>query len=140
MITFNIRCDNEHVFEAWFNSGAAYDEQAASGKVACPICGDTKVNKAPMAPSVIGGKSRSSVDDTGGKVSMMRDALVELHRHVEANCEDVGEKFADEARKIHYGESEARDIHGKATDDEVRELKEEEIEFHQLPALPRTDS
>ena len=132
MISFNLRCGGDHTFEAWFKDGAAYERQAAAGEVACPVCADTTVEKAPMAPRVASGKAREA--------TTIRQALTELRQHVEANCENVGDKFADEARKIHYGEAERRDIYGKATDEEAQALGDEDIEFSRLPVLPRTDS
>ena len=132
MISFNLRCGGDHTFEAWFKDGAAYERQAAAGEVACPVCADTTVEKAPMAPRVAAGKAREA--------TTIRQALTELRQHVEANCENVGDKFADEARKIHYGEAERRDIYGKATDEEAQALGDEDIEFSRLPVLPRTDS
>ncbi len=132
MISFNLRCGGDHTFEAWFQDGAAYERQAAAGEVACPICADTTVEKAPMAPRVASGKAREA--------TTIRQALTELRQHVEANCENVGDKFADEARKIHYGEAERRDIYGKASDEEAQALEDEDIAFSRLPVLPRADS
>lgn len=139
MISFNIRCSKEHVFEAWFNNGAAYEAQAKAGKIACPICGDTKVEKAPMAPRVNMGKSRAVANKTLSP-AMVREFITEMHRHVKENCEDVGDQFAEEARRIHYGESEDRGIHGQASDEEVQELVEENIDVLRLPDLPRSDA
>ena len=139
MISFNIRCANGHIFEAWFNNGAAYDEQAVAGEVVCPICGDCTVEKAPMAPRVNMGKSRQTTTNVP-PAAMVREVINEIHRHVEKNTENVGEKFADEARRIHYGEAEERGIRGVASDDEVDELAEENIDVYRLPALPRTDA
>ena len=105
MISFNIRCAKNHVFEAWFSSGAAYDEQAAAGDVVCPVCGNREVQKAPMAPRVNMGKSRKSATNVPS-VEVIREVIHEIHRHVQKNTDDVGEGFAEEARRIHYGEAE----------------------------------
>ena len=139
MISFNIRCGNDHVFEAWFNSGAAYDEQAAAGEVACPVCGDNRVAKAPMAPRINTGRSRRAMTNVPPEAGM-RQMLVELHQFVEKNSDDVGDRFAEEARRIHYGETDKRSIRGQASDDEARELVEENIEVYRLPPLPRNDA
>jgi hypothetical protein len=139
MISFNIRCANEHVFEAWFNNSTAYEEQSASGEVACPICGDSTVEKAPMAPRVNMGTSRPSATNVP-PVAAIREMITELHRHVSENTEDVGKNFAEEARRIHYGETEERGIRGEASDDEVQELEEEDIDIYRLPNLPRSDA
>lgn len=139
MISFNIKCTKEHVFEAWFNNGAAYEEQAAAGDVACPVCGDTKVEKAPMAPRVNMGKSRQSATNMP-PAAIMREIISQVHRHVQENCEDVGTEFAEEARRIHYGEAKERGIHGQASDEEVQELAEENIDVFRLPNLLRSDA
>ena len=139
MISFNIRCSKEHVFEAWFNNSSAYEAQAKAGEIACPICGDTKVEKAPMAPRVNMGKSRAVANKTPSP-AMVREFITKIHRHVKENCEDVGDQFAEEARRIHYGESEDRGIHGQASDEEVQELVEENIDVLRLPDLPRSDA
>ena len=139
MISFNIRCANEHVFEVWFNNSTAYEEQSASGEVACPICGDSTVEKAPMAPRVNMGTSRPSATNVPPVVAI-REMITEIHRHVSENTEDVGGDFAEEARRIHYGETEERGIRGEASDDEVQELEEEDIGIYRLPNLPRSDA
>jgi len=139
VISFNIRCTHDHVFEAWFSSGAAYDEQAAAGKVVCPICGDCKVEKAPMAPRVNMGKSRQVATNVP-PAAVIREAINEIHRHVEKNTENVGDEFAEEARRIHYGEADERGISGIASDEEVQELADEDIDVYRLPTLPRTDA
>jgi hypothetical protein len=139
MISFNIRCANEHVFEVWFNNSTAYEEQSASGEVACPICGDSTVEKAPMAPRVNMGTSRPSATNVPPVVAI-REMITEIHRHVSENTEDVGGNFAEEARRIHYGETEERGIRGEASDDEVQKLEEEDIDVYRLPNLPRSDA
>lgn len=135
MISFNLRCTQDHVFEAWFKDGKTYDRQAKQGKVACPVCGDCTIEKAPMAPNIAKGKARSAT-----LAAEMRKSLIKLRTEVEKNCDHVGDRFADEARKIHYQESEQRNIYGEATERESRELKEEGIEFGSIPWLPRNDS
>ncbi len=139
MISFNIRCENGHVFEAWFNNSTAYEEQSASGKVVCPDCGNSSVKKAPMSPRVNMGTSRPSATNVP-PVAAIREMISEIHRHVSENTEDVGENFAEEARRIHYGETEERGIRGEASDDEVQDLEEEDINVYRLPNLPRSDA
>ncbi len=121
MILFNLTCPDGHEFEAWFRNGDAYTDQAAKGAIACPGCGSVEVRKAPMAPSVSRG------------VAKRQDVLSDLKRLVESRFENVGERFADEARQIHYGEAEARPIYGSATAEEVKDLLEEEIPVLPLP-------
>jgi hypothetical protein len=129
------------VFEAWFRNSGAYDAQAAAREIACPICGDIRIAKAPMAPRI--GKSRQEVEKTETaaqrRAEVMRD-LVELRRKVEENCDYVGDRFAEEARRIHYGEVEERGIYGEATEAETTELKEEGIEVGRIPWVPTTNS
>ncbi|MGE5202108.1 MAG: DUF1178 family protein, partial [Acidobacteriota bacterium] len=94
MILFTLRCSADHEFEAWFRDGAAYEAQAAAREIACPECGDAEVEKAPMAPSLARGHAEPSPAE-------MRRMLQQVRRHVESNFDYVGDKFADEARKIH---------------------------------------
>lgn len=148
MILYNLCCSADHVFEAWFRDSAAYDEQAAAGEVLCPVCGNASVAKAPMAPRIAkgGGGAKEAVPDpvpqtyTNTRAVEMRRMLTELRRHVEENSDYVGDKFAEEARKIHYGEKEERNIYGEATEDQAEELSEEGVKIGRIPWLPRTDS
>jgi hypothetical protein len=138
MIRYTLRCHRDHDFEAWFRSSADYDRAAKAGKNACPTCGSTKVEKAPMAPAV----GRTAEADTmtlavpDPRQIAMREALKELRRRVTENADYVGDRFADEARKIHYNEVEPRGIYGEATSEEAKSLAEEEIEFYPLPPSP----
>ena len=138
MILFRLTCGDGHQFEAWFRDGATYDSQSASGDVECPFCSSTHVTKAPMAPNLATTKKTSEVRDREVAEQILQ-AVNKLHRHVEENCEYVGDDFAEEARAIHYGEAEERDIFGEATDAEVEDLDMEEIEFFRLPQRPRRD-
>ncbi|NKB56082.1 MAG: DUF1178 family protein [Alphaproteobacteria bacterium] len=136
MISYNLRCAKDHVFEAWFQNSAAYEEQVGKKTVACPTCGSKKVEKSIMAPSVARSGGRSD-DLTPEKMAGM---LVKLRETVEENCDYVGGEFPEEARKIHYGETEHRDIYGEASEQEAEELAEEGIEFGRIPWVPRTNS
>ena len=139
MILFDLRCTRDHVFEAWFPNNAAYDKQAKAGAVACPSCGSRKVEKAPMAPR-IGKAAKASVPAVAAEHAEIRQQLTELRAKIEANCDYVGDKFAEEARRIHYGETERRDIYGETSDDEAKELNDEGVKFSRVPWLPRQDS
>jgi hypothetical protein len=144
MIRYALRCKKGHEFEAWFKSSSAFDEQSKGGKVICAVCGSKKVEKALMAPRVSTRGKREMVpvaaapeagppDETRQKmISLLR----KLRSEVERNAEYVGPQFADEARKIHYEEAPARGIYGEASPDDVKQLKEEGIEFYPLPQLP----
>ncbi|EWY42767.1 hypothetical protein N825_02630 [Skermanella stibiiresistens SB22] len=139
MILFDLKCRTGHVFEAWFRNGDAYEAQASAREIACPICGDVEIVKAPMAPRIA--KSRSDAGDPAAKhkAEMLRE-LKDLRRKVEENCDYVGDRFAEEARRIHYGEVEKRGIYGEATEAESSELKEEGITFDRIPWVPSTNS
>jgi len=129
MILFNLRCAEGHHFEAWVKDGAAW-EQRAAGAILCPVCGDAEVVKAPMAPRI----ARSRGDDEAART------LRDLRQKIEQNCDYVGDRFAEEARRIHYGESAPRDIYGEASSAEAEDLREEGVTFQQVPWLPRTNS
>ena len=137
MILFDLKCGQDHVFEAWFRDGEAYDAQAASGEIACPLCGDSQIAKALMAPNVARGIENVDHD----RAAQMMHHLRAMHDEITKNSDDVGEKFSEEARKIHYGETAKRNIHGRANLEDARALDEEGIEFGILPQLPgRKDS
>ena len=140
MISFNLRCGQDHVFEAWFKDSKTFDRQAKQGKVVCPVCGDAKVEKAPMAPNIATSKSRKPVPSEAAVAAEMKKALADLRDAVEKNCDYVGDQFAEEARKIHYEETEHRNIYGEASDSDAEALKEEGIEVNRIPWLPRTNS
>jgi hypothetical protein len=139
MILFDLKCAGDHVFEAWFPNNAAYEKQAKAGVVSCPDCGSRKIEKAPMAPR-IGKASKPAATAVATEHTEIRKQLMELRSKIEANCDYVGGKFAEEARKIHYGETERRDIYGEASDDEAKALHDEGVEFARIPWLPRQDS
>ena len=133
MILFDLLCAEDHVFEAWFLDSETYESQAASGVIECPVCGDTRIAKALMAPNVARGVE--AIDPT--QVAMVMNQLRAMHEEIARNSDDVGEKFPEEARKIHYGETEKRNIHGRANLDDARALDDEGIEFGVLPPLPK---
>lgn len=142
MILFNLKCAKEHVFEGWFRNGDAYEEQVGTKTISCPICGSRKVEKAPMAPRIAKGaeKSVARQQSETQKAAQLMSALRELRDKVEAESDYVGERFAEEARRIHYGEVETRSIHGESTDEEAEELREEGVPFARIPWVPRQDS
>lgn len=137
MIRYALKCDQTHGFEAWFGSSSDYDDQAARGLVECPFCGSRAVDKQIMAPSVSGTKKSAPTPDVAAKVqSVMMEAAREVRAHVEANFDYVGDTFAREARDIHEGKSEKREIYGEATPAEVRKLKEDGVPVSALPDAP----
>ena len=135
MILFDLRCKDGHAFEAWFRDSAAYEDQAAVGDLACPVCGSVEVSKALMAPAV---NSRPKIDAAQAAEAMRLWRRVQ--NHIEKNFDHVGPRFAEEARKIHHGEAEKRSIYGEATRAEAKELRDEGIEVNQIPWLPRHDA
>jgi len=136
MILFTLRCAAGHEFDGWFRDGDGFEAQQKAGEIACPECGDTQVEKALMAPNI----ARSHKKGPPISPAQMRAALVELRHQVETNCDYVGERFAEEARKIHYGEVDPHGIYGEATAEESTELKEEGITFGRIPWVPTTDA
>ena len=137
MILFDLKCAEDHVFEAWFRDSETYDSQAASGEIACLVCGDTRIAKALMAPNL----ARGTANADSGRAALMMRQLRAMHEEITKNSDDVGEKFPEEARKIHYGETAKRNIHGRAKLEDARALNDEGIEFGVLPLLPgRKDS
>jgi len=137
MIRYALVCDQDHPFEAWFGSSSDYDDQAQRGLVECPFCGSHGVGKQIMAPAVAGTKRSSPTPDVAAKVqSMMLEAAREVRAHVEQNFDYVGDSFAREARAIHEGKSEKREIYGEATPAEVKKLKDDGVPCSPLPAAP----
>ena len=143
MIHYDLICEKGHEFDGWFSNSDAYDAQAERGLVACTICGTVKIQKQLMAPGIPAKSNRKSETAqhlTAGPVDPRAVAMMQMMRdyrqHVEANTENVGANFAEEARKIHYKEVGARGIHGVATPAEAQELVEEGIEIHPVPVLP----
>jgi hypothetical protein len=158
MIRYTLACDKGHTFESWFASSAAYDKQVKRSLVTCPVCNSAKVEKAIMAPRLSGTKKHgdaaipapvpepslpATTPATPAPVAMMspqehelRKKLKEIREHLTKNADYVGQKFPEEARKMHYGEIEHRSIYGEASPDQAKELHDEGIEFHPLPVLP----
>lgn len=149
MIVYQLHCSNGHEFEAWFRDGGTYDVQAKQGDVDCPHCGDTSVSKSIMAPNISPSRNKSKVpsevpsevpSDHGEAevrahevAEKILEAVTAIRNHVDDNCDNVGAEFAEEARRIHYGESEQRGIVGTATEEEASDLDEEGVEFYRLP-------
>lgn len=156
MIHYQLLCEHEHKFEAWFRDSAAFDEQAAQSEIECPFCGDAHIRKAMMAPALASHSKEEkkspnqqlAIDAAEKVVVDVREGLdpqvvaeqflkvvTQLQKHVEDTCDYVGEKFADEARAIHYGDAEARDIYGESSATEAEELRDEGIEIASIPKL-----
>ena len=110
MISFNLKCENDHEFEGWFKDSAAFEKQAENDLLECPYCATNKVSKALSAPNI--STSRSQARAQNEVAARAHRIVTEMRKNVEENCENVGDKFADEARKIHYGEKESRICHG----------------------------
>jgi hypothetical protein len=159
MIRYALRCEHDHAFESWFSDSAAYDQQVKRKLVSCPACNSVKVEKAIMAPRIVSKKGRERAEPVpaaapaetpavvetpaaGATPLMMaqerelRAKLKELRDHVVKNADNVGEKFPNEARKMHYGEIEHRPIYGEASPEEAKSLIDEGVEVSPLPVLP----
>ncbi len=133
MIVYNLVCTKDHSFEGWFASSSAFDAQAADGKLVCPVCNTRKVTKAPMAPALSPKVGKQKSAPAPDELRKMRQFMTGLRKYVEENAENVGNKFPEEARKIHYGEIEERLIYGQATVAEAKELIEEGVDVAALP-------
>ena len=140
MIVYDLKCRKGHQFEAWFRDSAAFDAQQAAGDVRCPSCGSKKVEKALMAPNLGRAKQRAAAPQEQPEAKQVRQALHELRRQVEANCDYVGERFPEEARKIHYGEVDPKGIYGESTPEEAKALHDEGVKVQRIPWLPRENS
>jgi hypothetical protein len=150
MIHYNLRCDEGHEFDSWFNSSASFEKQAKRGLLECPHCGSTKVDRALMTPNVPR-KGRITADPppppakptpavAGERVpAHVRAMLQKLRTEIEKNCDYVGDGFAEEARRIHNGEADARGIYGETTPEEAEALAEDGIEVARIPWVPRAD-
>jgi hypothetical protein len=133
VIVYSLHCKNGHAFEGWFASSSAFDEQAADGKLVCPVCNSRKVMKAIMAPALSNAVGKQKSAPAPDELRKMRQFMTGLRKYVEENAENVGTKFPEEARKIHYGETEERPIYGEATVSEAKELIEEGVDVAPLP-------
>jgi hypothetical protein len=152
MIRYNLRCERGHAFESWFQSSQAYETQEKRKLVNCPSCGSAKVERAIMAPRIVSKKSRdraapapaaATEATTPASTPLMmaqerelRAKLRELRDHIVKNADNVGERFPNEARKMHYGDIEHRPIYGEASPEEARSLIDEGVEVSPLPVLP----
>jgi hypothetical protein len=166
MIRYSLRCERDHSFESWFQDSGAYEQQVRRKLVSCPVCGSAKVEKAIMAPRIVSKKGRerhetnpaanpatnpaptptpAEAPATPSQASTplmmaqereLRVKLKELRDHIVKNADNVGEKFPNEARKMHYGEIEHRPIYGEASPEEARSLIDEGVEVSPLPVLP----
>lgn len=143
MILFDLKCENEHLFEAWFPSNSKYEEQVLKNLVVCPYCNTTKVKKAPMAPNINLknklNKEKSSNSKNFSKASYEKE-IKKFKKFIEKNTENVGNNFAEEARKIYYGETKSRAIRGKTNEKEAKELTDEGIPFSNIPWTTKEDA
>ena len=130
MIAYALRCHKGHEFDGWFRDSAAFDDQCRGGHLSCPSCNSVRIEKAIMAPAVSGTKKRAEA------AAQIRQFATGLRKYVQENADYVGPDFAEEARKIHYGETRERHIYGEATADEARELIEEGLDVAPLPPDP----
>ena len=147
MIHYNLRCEKGHAFESWFQSSSAYETQEKRKLVNCPVCGSAKVERAIMAPQIVSKKGRDNAEVAPAAPAAstpllmaqereLRAKLKELREHIVKNADNVGERFPNEARKMHYGDIEHRPIYGEASPDEARALVDEGVEVTPLPVLP----
>jgi hypothetical protein len=154
MIRYSLQCERGHAFESWFQSSAAYESQEKRKLVNCPVCGSARVERAIMAPQIVSTKggdraepapAPAAATEVATPVSTplmmaqereLRAKIKELRDHIVRNADNVGERFPNEARKMHYGDIEHRPIYGEASPDEARALIDEGVEVSPLPVLP----
>ena len=151
MIRYTLRCEKDHAFESWFQSSSAYDSQVKRKLVTCPACCSAKVDKAIMAPRIVSKKGRDRAapveapaeapasESTSLMMAQERELrakIKELRDHIVKNADNVGERFPNEARAMHYGDKEHRPIYGEASPEEARSLIDEGVEVSPLPTLP----
>jgi hypothetical protein len=149
MIAYDFCCDKDHAFEMWFKDAATYERQAKRKLISCGVCGSTSATKTLSAPAIAGTRSQNkagaapkayATNPEAQKMAALMAQLAELRTHIESTADHVGDRFAEEARKIHYGEVEKRNIYGEASDAEATALAEEGVEFARIPWVRRADS
>ena len=144
MIRYDLICDRGHEFEGWYRDSVAFDGLNADGHIECPVCGSAKIAKQLMAPRLPaksnrkkkGGQQPVYSGPQGPEQRALLEAMRKVRKHVEETADYVGEKFPEEARKMHYGEAEERGIYGEASEVEAKELVDEGIQVSPLPKLP----
>lgn len=140
MIKYTLICETDHEFEIWFSKSSDFDEQAPKGLIECPYCGSTKVEKGIMAPNVSTSRKKTAIAEKQASkqkvaLQMMNHQAAKIRKEIEDKCDYVGEKFADEARAIHYGDKPERAIYGEASPSEAAGLHEEGVEIAPLPDI-----
>lgn len=150
MILYDLTCAKDHTFESWFKNSGAADKLIKAGTIACPACGSTKVHKAPMAPRIAKSKDEGPAQkalvaqrpdpELAEAMAKAEQAMAEARAVIEKNFENVGARFPEEARRIHYGEAPGRAIYGDASQAETEALREEGIEVHAVPWKRRTNA
>ena len=138
MIIYDLRCKNGHKFEGWFTDRGAFEKQRASALIECPVCRNTDAAVVPSSVAIMGKDSHSSGEEPEAGVSPLK-TLRELQAYIRKNFDDVGDKFAEVALRIHYGEENRRNIHGTTTQSEEETLRDEGVQFIKLP-LPEFDA
>ncbi|WP_079212360.1 MULTISPECIES: DUF1178 family protein [Brucella] len=137
MIRFSLHCDHGHEFEGWFRDNADFDRQSERKLVSCPVCNSPEIQKSLMAPAVSTSRSKEQVAIAMDQAQkQVLEQMRELSRKVRENADYVGDQFAEEARKIHFGETEARGIYGKASKEDVHSLIEDGVDVMPLPVFP----
>lgn len=148
MIHYQLRCPSEHVFDGWFKNSVSFEQQAAAGLLSCPHCGGRNITRALMAPALARPKEDATPPTPMPAKAIsapqipdqVRGVLQRLRAEIEKNCDYVGADFAEEARRIHHGDSPARPIYGEASGEQAEQLAEEGIEVARIPWVPRAES
>ena len=143
MILFDLKCDKDHKFEAWFASTDNYEKQLKKMLIVCPYCGSTKIQKSLMAPNInikYGSKKNVRKNKTDSYQRKLENKIKKFKKFIVENTDNVGNNFAEEARKIYYGETKSRPIRGESTEKETKELVEEGIPISKLPWQTKEDA
>jgi Uncharacterized protein conserved in bacteria len=134
VIIYDLKCEKGHTFEGWFQDQLAWNLQKSQKLVSCPVCNSSNVEIVPSSITIMGKDSRAASKLPEKEISPIK-ALQVLHQYIDKNFEDVGDKFAEVALKIHCGEEEKRNIKGTTTPQEENSLKEEGVQFIKIPLL-----
>ncbi|MCF6445054.1 DUF1178 family protein [Nereida sp. MMG025] len=138
MIKYALQCDQDHSFESWFADAASFEKLQQAGHLACAVCGSSKVRKSLMAPGVAAGRDKPAAGPLSQPRSAAEQAVAEMRKQVEENADYVGPRFAEEARKMHDGETSDRAIYGEAKLEDAKKLIDDGIPVAPLPFLPKT--
>ena len=139
MIKYNLKCNNNHNFDSWFSTSQDYEKLKKKKLLSCPACNSSKIQKSIMSPNLSYNKSKEKDKKIAKFHKELKTKIKSLQKYIEKNCDNVGENFVQEARKIHYDDKKSRGIYGTANPDQIKELAEEGIEFSSIPWIEKKE-